>query len=625
MIPFGRAFRRSDLAWAGLLFVATLIVYAPALHGELLLDDDVHLTRPELQTLAGLARIWTDVGATQQYYPVLHTAFWLEHRLWGDAVFGYHLTNVLLHIVAALLVVACMRQLRIRGEWLAAFLFALHPMSVESVAWISEQKNTLSAAFALGATWLYLRFSATRRRSQYALATLLFVLAVLSKTSVVVLPAVLLVVLWWRDGRLSARRDVAPIAPWLAVAVAFALVTLRVERQLIAEIDAQLALPFFERALLAARAVCFYAQSLLWPANLSFFYERWVIDASSLEAYGYGAAVLIMAAALILLARQMRGPLAAFFSFGILLFPVLGFFDVEWFVFSFVADHFVYLASIAFAIALAGGLAGAAQRWPFFSSRAGHVVAISVVGTFAWLTWRHSAAFHDNVRLYTEAVARSPGSVVAHHHLAVALAEDKVRMAEAMAEFAVALRLNPDAAEVHESFGLALLRIPEESSAAVQHLETALRLKPTLRLARAKLATVYFERGKLLASGGDAATEAISAYERALEMDPQFTEAHYNLGNALLKIPARLNDAIAHYEAAIRLKPDFVEAHTNFGTVLAKQPGRLPEAIAHFEAALRASPDYAPARNNLTRARQLLEGGARPISKVDMLESSGRE
>src|SRR5687768_11144989 len=192
----GLSARRRDIILAAVLLAATFLVYHPALHGERLLDDDVHITQPALQSFAGLARIWTEIGATQQYYPVLHTAFWLEHRWWGEAEFGYHVANVLFHVTAAWLVVAIMRQLRLAGGWLAAFVFALHPVCVESVAWISEQKNTLSTVFYLGAAVAFLRYVERRTVGRYLLATALFLGALLSKTATATLPAALLVILW---------------------------------------------------------------------------------------------------------------------------------------------------------------------------------------------------------------------------------------------------------------------------------------------------------------------------------------------------------------------------------------------------------------------------------------------
>ena len=195
-----------------MIFCATLAAYLPALNGGPLWDDSHHLTGPELQSFHGLWRIWFEMGATQQYYPLLHSAFWLEHRMWGDAVAGYHLTNIALHAFSACLVVMIVKRLSLPGAWLAGLVFALHPVNVEAVAWISEQKSTLSGVFCLASLLAYLHFDQNRRKSQYLLATVLFVLALLSKTVTATLPAVLLVIFWWQRGRLDVEARCAAVA-----------------------------------------------------------------------------------------------------------------------------------------------------------------------------------------------------------------------------------------------------------------------------------------------------------------------------------------------------------------------------------------------------------------------------
>jgi len=195
--------------WAS-IFCATLLAYLPALSGALLWDDNMHVTRADLRGLDGLWRIWFDLGATQQYYPLLHSAFWLEHRLWGDAAVGYHLANVLLHAASACLVVLIVRRLALPGAWLAGFLFALHPVCVEGVAWISEQKSTLSGLFYLAAALAYLEFDRTRGRSRYLLALALFLLALATKTVTATLPAALLVIFWWQATRDSSAPRAKP-------------------------------------------------------------------------------------------------------------------------------------------------------------------------------------------------------------------------------------------------------------------------------------------------------------------------------------------------------------------------------------------------------------------------------
>jgi hypothetical protein len=199
------------------LLVATLAVYQPAWHGGVLWDDDKHVTSAELQSVHGLTRIWFDLGATQQYYPLTHSAFWVEHRVWGDATLPYHLVNIGLHVLSALLLLVILRRLQMPGAELAVALFALHPVQVQSVAWISELKNTLSGVLFLLSSLIYLRFDAHRRARDYAASLGIFVASLLAKSVTAVLPGVLLVVLWWRRGRLEWRRDVAPTLPFFAL------------------------------------------------------------------------------------------------------------------------------------------------------------------------------------------------------------------------------------------------------------------------------------------------------------------------------------------------------------------------------------------------------------------------
>ena len=654
--------RRRDGLLAALLLGAVLLAYFPALHGGRIIDDDLHITRPELQSAGGLARIWFELGATQQYYPVLHSAFWLEHRLWGDAVTGYHLVNVLLHAGAALLLVGLMRALRLPGAWLGAFLFALHPVCVESVAWIAEQKNTLSTVFALGAALAYLRFESQRRASTYWLALGLFTLALLSKTAVVTLPAALLVVAWWQRGRLDWRRDVRPLLPWFALCVVMSAVTLVVEHRLLAGIAADLALTPVQRLLTAGRALWFYAGKLAWPAGLTFFYPRWTVDPSAAWQYLFPLAAIALAAGLWFLARRQRGPLAAFLCFAGTLSPVLGFFNVEWFVFSYVADHLQYLSSVALIIPLAALLAARAEALPAELHRLAPAVAGVVLAVLGTLTWQQCGRYRDPVTFYRTAAELSPASAIAHNHYGAALAAVPGRMTEAIAEFETALRISPRFGEIHENLGTALLHDPARQAEAVGHLEEARRLRPDRKSTHDKLALAlsdvpgrlpeaiaeyqtslridpadplvhdalglalmqdprrlaeagaefeaafrlkpdfaeaHLHLGRLLAGDPSFAGQAIAEYEAALRIQPGSADAHYSLGNILLRVPGRADEALDHFGTALRLRPDFAEAHTNLGIALLNIPGRLPEAITHFEAALRARPDFALAENSL--------------------------
>ncbi|HUJ44572.1 MAG TPA: tetratricopeptide repeat protein [Opitutaceae bacterium] len=648
-----------------MIFLVVLFAYRPAINGGFLWDDDAHVTKPELRSLEGLRRIWTELGATQQYYPLLHSAFWIEHRLWGDAVVGYHLTNILLHATAACLVVAVVRRAfngraspptghgantaaghtgeKYRGvPWLAGFIFALHPVGVESVAWITEQKNTLSAVFYLGSALVYLGFDRDRRESQYWLALGLFVLALLTKTVTATLPATFLVIFWWQRGRLNWRRDARPLLPWFVLGITGGLFTAWMEQKFFVSVQAGMgahgadfALTFPERCLLAGRVIWFYLGKLVWPVDLMFIYPQWHVSAAVWWQYLYPLGLLALLAGLIVVARRHRGPLAAFLYFAGTLFPALGFFNVYPFIFSYVADHFQYLAGLGVIVPLAAGLTVGARF--LLASRApvgprlaslGSVVLLALLGA---LTWRQCSMYRNVETLYRETLARNPACWLAHSNLGLILAKAPGGLPEALAHFEAAVRLKPDNAEVHNYLGSALARMPGRQAQAIAEYETALRLSPGLPYAHINLAIALMgEPGRLpealahletalrikpdsaeahnllgeaLAAFPGRRSDAIAEFEEALRINPDFADAQSNLGIALAAIPGRMAEAISHFEAAVRLNPGSADAHYNLGYALAKIPGRIPEALVHFEAALRINPDHDGARQWINRLR----------------------
>ncbi|HLN02641.1 MAG TPA: tetratricopeptide repeat protein [Bryobacteraceae bacterium] len=606
------------------IFAAVLAAYWPALRGSLLWDDTSHVTAPFLQSLHGLWRIWFWLGTTQQYYPLLHSAFWLEHRLWGDAVLGYHLANLAQHTLAACLVVFIVRRLALPGAWLAGLIFALHPVCVEAVAWISEQKSTLSAVFYLSSALVYLGFDRTRRHSSYLWALGLFVLALLSKTVTATLPAALLVIFWWQRGRLDWRRDVRPLLPWFALGTAAGLLTAWVERTFVGAQGPDYALGPIQRLLLAGRAIWFYLAKLLWPINLAFSYPRWKIDPTVWWQYLYPLAVIALLIALAMLARHHRGPLAAMLLFAGTLFPALGFLNAYPFVYSFVADHFQYLASLAVIVPFCVVAQGRVALW---ARPLGPPLAAVLLLALGALTWHQSGAYRDLETLYRTTLARNPDSWMAHNNLGLALSKVPGRLPEAIAEYQAALRLNPNDAQAHLNLGSALAQIPGRQSEAIAEYQAALRVLPTLADARSNLAILLGETpGRMpdaiaehqaalrlkpddphahlalaytlsLLPGRTA--DAIAELQAALRIDPRNAEAHNDLGRALAQLPGKLPDALAEFETALHLKPDFAEAHNNLGSALAQTPGRSAEAMSEFQAALRIRPNFAEAHNNL--------------------------
>jgi len=573
---------------AVLIVCCTLLAYLPALSGGLLWDDAAHVTRPELRSLHGLWRIWSDLGATQQYYPLLHSAFWVEYKLWGDATLGYHLANILLHAAAAILVMLIMRRLGLPGGWLAALIFALHPVCVESVAWIAEQKNTLSTVFYLSAALLYLHFDQTRRRSQYFLALALFVMAMLSKTVTDTLPAVLLVIFWWRRGRIGWKRDALPLLPWFALGAAAGIFTAWVERTLVGAEGPDFALTLVQRFLVAGRALWFYVGKLVWPANLMFFYPRWRVDSAAWWQYLFPLAALAALAGLCLLVRKSRGPLAGALVFAGTLFPALGFFNVYPFVYSYVADHFQYVASLGIIVPVAVAVTAGTRRWAV-------PAACVVLAAFGVLTWQQCGMYSDTETLFQETIERNPTCWIAHYNLGVLIAGVPGRLPEAIDHYREAARLKPDYAMAHYNLALALSQTPERLPEAIEEYRAALRANPNAAEAHNNL-------GLALSKTPGRLPEAIEEYQAALRIAPDSTEAHNNLGIALLNTPGRVSEAIPQFQAALRTKPESAEIHNNLGGAFSLEPGRLQEAIEEYRTALRLQPDYADARYNLEMA-----------------------
>jgi tetratricopeptide (TPR) repeat protein len=631
--------RGSDAGWLGgaiptwalwpLLVIVTAAAYYPAWHGGLLWDDPAHITRPELRSLGGLWRIWFDIGATQQYYPVTHSAFWVMHRLWGDQTLGYHLVNIALHAWSAFMIAVLLRRLAVPGALLAAAIFALHPVHVESVAWMTELKNTLSGALYLGAAWWYLNFDDSRKPKHYVAAFALFVLALLSKTVTVTLPAALLVVFWWKRGRVRWREDVIPLLPWFIVGIAGGLFTAWVERTYIGAEGAEFQFTFVERVLMAGRVVWFYLSKLVWPVNLMFIYPRWHVSQAVWWQYLYPLAALGLLAAAWALRPRWRGPLAALLLFGGTLAPALGFVNVYPFQFSLVADHFQYLASAGVIALVAAALTLGAARWqvPVGAQRAGAATLLTIL---AVLTWRQSVPYADLETLYRTTIARNPACFLCENNLGVMkLDGGGASIAESVGHFRRALEIKADYAPAHNNLGSALQH-QGHADAALAEFAAAVHLQPRFTDARVNQANALRTLGRL--------PEAKAAYLEALALNPGHVEARTNLAGVLLRLgdpegavthlteafrrrPAdpmiRANlasawtavgqaqlgaghpaEAIAPLQEALRVDPASAEAHTRMAEALL-QLGRPQDAVPHLQEVVRLLPSSAAARANL--------------------------
>jgi len=553
----------------------TLVAYAPAITAEFIWNDSDYVTAPELRSLSGLWRIWFEVGATEQYYPLLHSAFWVQHQLWGDAPTGYHLVNIFLHATAACLLVATVRRLAIPGAWLAGFIFALHPVHVESVAWISEQKNTLSLVFYLIAALLYLRFEQERRRNLYLAATGVFVLSLLSKSVTATLPAAILVVLWWKRGRLEWRRDALPLLPWLVLGAAMGVFSGWVEKTYVGAQGSEFDLSLLQRSLLAGRVAWFYVGKLFWPADLIFIYPRWTVDPTQAWQWLFSLAVVVALVALWLIRGRWRAPLAAGLFFGGSLVPTLGFFNVYAFIYSYVADHWQYLPSIGLVV-----LASAGMTRALAAKSAGWRLGLpgALLAVLAILSFQQSRMYADMRTFYATTIAKNPECWMAYNNLGNLL-RNRGEFQLARVQLQEALRVRPDLYKVHYNLGNVLwdLRLPSD---ATRSYERALELKPDYPDAHNHLGRVLLSQGRR--------TEALHHLQEALRLDPGYHDARNNLGMALRDM-GRLDEAVAEFERVIRVEPLMAAAHLNLALTLSIL-GRTSEATESYQTARRLNP-----------------------------------
>jgi Flp pilus assembly protein TadD len=579
------------LLYAGLLTV-TLLAYMPAWHGGKLWDDDGHMTSAALRSAEGLWRIWFEVGATQQYYPVVHSTFWVLHRVFGDETLGYHLFTITLHAWSACLFVMLLLRLRVPGAMLAGVIFALHPVHVESVAWITELKNTLSGVWYLTAAIAYLRFDAERRWTPYGMALAAFVLAVLSKSVTATLPAALLVVFWWQRGRLRWREDVLPLLPFFTLGVAAGLGTVWVEREYIGASGPAFDFSLIERVLIAGRAVVFYATTLFWPVNLTFVYPRWEVSQGVWWQYLFPIGVIAVVVWCWLLRAKTRAPMAVALLFIGTLFPALGFFNVYPFIFSFVADHFQYLASLSLIAAAAAWMTTWMERRAL--TPAILIVIAAVLGT---LTWRQSRQYASADALYATTIERNPRAWMAHLNLGW-LRLQRGELDAAIRDTETALRLEPNLPQGQNNLGGALRALGRFDEAERAYRE-ALRLAPADLDARYNLGLVLIDLNR----PGEA-VEHIAAF---LARHPEDAAAHAQLADAKQSL-GELEDAVIAYRESLRLNPNDARVHVNLGSALGRQ-GRLKEAIAEFTEGLRLEPSNERALRNLELARSRLGGG----------------
>jgi tetratricopeptide (TPR) repeat protein len=585
--PATRAASRRKL-WlqAGLLLLLALCAYLPALWADFVWDDDAYVTNnPVILRPDGLRRIWFELGSTDQYYPLVYSTFWIEYRLWGLNPMGYHLVNVLLHGLGTALLWRLLLRLEVPGAWLAAAVFAVHPVNVESVAWVTERKNVLSLVFYLAAAIAYLRFAGLdeagrvdhgaalrgqERFRSYLLSWGLFACALLGKTATVTFPVAALLILWWKRGGVGVR-DAVALVPFFMASLAGGLVTANVETHHVGAGELEWSLTVAQRCLLAGRALCFYVWKLAWPAGLAFVYGRWEIDPADWRAYLFPIGVIVSLVALWMLRGRIgRGPFVAAAFFVVSLLPVLGFKKFFFMNYAYVADHFQYIASIGpIALASAAVARFAAEARNPAARAAIRALAVLAVCALFVATAMRCGVFRDKETLWTDVLAKRPAARCMAHQNLGAYYFEQGRFDDAARHYLDALRIDSGFPDAQQNLAVALQQLGRTDE-AIQHEREALRLL-ALRI------------GPPAGSGHSPPSERDVLRWRRL-----FVEAACNLG-VMLAAKGQFEEAEQSYRRAIAIDPDFGAAHFNYARLLARL-GRTTESAAHFREALRIDP-----------------------------------
>lgn len=584
------------LLMAAILVLATWLAYLPVFQCGFIWDDDDYVVENKtLRDWEGLKAIWSDPSATPQYYPLVHTTFWLEYQTWGLNASGYHATNLFIHTLNALLLWWLLVRLGVPAAWFAALLFAIHPVHVESVAWITERKNVLSGMFYFLSIHSFLYFWDFTKPDEehpspassgdahpgyrwfaFAASNLFFIAALLSKTVTSTLPAAIIVLIWWKQGRIPIRKSLA-LVPMLLIGFCFGLVTIWLEKFQVGASGVDWELSFIERWLIAGRALWFYAGKLVWPAELIFTYPRWEIDASQAWQFLFPAfAFFVIGLAWYLRNQIGRGTLASILLFAGSLFPALGFFDVYPMRFSFVADHFQYLASVSLIALFASVGANVFSKLVGSDLMPNGLASLCIVALLGYLTWHQTKIYEGLEPLWRDTLAKNPESFMAHNNLG------------------------------------ALLNRRGDYEEAEIHLRESMRIKPGF-------VDSIVNMGKAREGQGDL-DAAMKYYQQATELSPGLAAAWNSLA-AMHGAKGDMATAEKLFLYAVKIQPDYVSAHLNLGLLYTSKQ-QWASAISHLKQVRELQPDLTAARDQLANAYLMSEDleAAEPLLKEILIE-----
>jgi tetratricopeptide (TPR) repeat protein len=588
------------------IIVASLVVYTPSMHGGYIWDDDVYVENNALlSSPSGLWNIWMGKGVPSQYVPMVYTSFRLEYSLWQLRPFGYHLTNILLHAFNASLIWLLLYRLRVNGAWFASAIFALHPVHVESVAWITERKNVLSLFFCLLSAAAYFKYAFDsdekltkgRRETFYQLSIFLFLCGLASKAVMCCFPVLLLIILWWKRGRIILK-DIRDLSRFFVLGLGWGLFIVWWENKYLGTSKVEFDLSAIERILLASRALWFYLGKLFYPVGLTFSYPKWNIEETNPLHYTWLFLCLVTIWCIWHWREKLqRGPAAAIAFFVIALSPMLGFFSLYTFVYTYVADHYQYVASIGpITLFVSAGCIAVNRLGKYANgiSVASIALILLILGT---LTWRQCQIYKDRETLWQDTIQKNPDSFMAHLNLGTEYYRQN-RLDEAISQLKQGLKLSPDRAKAYNSLGAVFLK-KGNLDEAVSYFRLALQVKPDYVGAYNNLGLAFYEQSRF--------SEAINYFQRALQIAPEFAEAYNNLGRTY-QSQGDFDQAMHYYSEAIRIKPGYAEAHYNLGLLL-EQKSRLGEAIQEYIKALEINPDFAQAKDALVAARSKMRFG----------------
>ena len=611
---------RSDFPYhvaLGILSLAALVVgsYYPALMAGFIWDDVIFSEAKPVMEWSGLRDIWFAPKSLEKeahYWPVVFTSFWLEHKLWGLEPAGYHAVNILLQLTNTLILWRLLLRLGVPGAWLVAAVFAVHPLHVESVAWAIERKDLLSGLFYMAAVLAWLRFVEDGHVGRYLLALGLFVVSLLSKTVTVTLPAALLILHWWKRGRVTFD-DGLRLLPFFVIglAITYADISYYMSREIV-----DFSYTLVERALIAAQALWFYVGKILWPLGLAVIYPHWDVGVANPVAWGYLAAAVALAAALWWGRRRFgRGPLAGALFFLVTLSPVLGFIDFGYMQFSFVADRFQYLAGIGVLAVLIGAAAHWAGNWPEMARRGAWAAALAVVVGLGALSWQQARIYRDEITFFNHIISYNPEALDVYHNLGKAY-QDAGLYEEALEAARTAIRHRPDFGGAYGNLGLALKHLGR-----LQEAEDALRrgweINPRIATVMQNLAEVLRLQGRY--------EESLVWYDKVIELDHDFVLAHAAKGDAL-HVLGRNEEALATLKKALALQPDMGQAnvmHFLIGEV-EQRLGRTEAAIRHYRQSLHLDPSLMKARMGLLNLLALEQRHAEVEQQIQVLQSLGQ-